>query len=128
MNTIIRESPPSLSMSLKLGVSVGRNQIQRNVGNYSALYVADAKQVSQDILDLPAGQTWSSNPQSRISGLVLSVSGDPVTVTSTKLDDTTVVLVVKRLLVIDEDLKGFSITNSGTTAVRASANYITYLA
>lgn len=124
MANIMTAAPPSISMSLKLGVSLGRNQIQRNTGNYSAIYLADGQQVTESMMDLEVNETWASGAVN-IACLVLSVTSE-VTVTLIKPDASTVVLAVKRLLVLDQNIIGFSILNSGTAEVRASINYVTY--
>lgn len=124
MANIMTAAPPSISMSLKLGVSLGRNQIQRNTGNYSAIYLADGQQVGDTMMDIEVGDSWSSGTL-RTACLVLSVTS-PVTVTATLESGTVVVLEVKRLLVLDQNLTGVTILNSGTADVRAALNYVTY--
>lgn len=121
---ILKAAPPSISMSLKLGVSLGRNQIQRNTGNYSALYQADGQQVGDTMMDIAAGDSWSSGPLN-VACLVLHVTS-PVTVTLVTAEGATLTLAVKRMLVLDQNIGNYSITNSGVDDVRASINYVTY--
>lgn len=117
--------PPPQSLGLQVQVLSGRNQIQRQVGNYSALYDTTNESMQSADIELDAAATWSSNPQERLSRLVFTTS-KPVQVSLVKEDDTVLELTVNRMLIVDDRLKTVSITNGNTDVIRASMNFVTY--
>lgn len=116
-------SPPQ-SMGLELQVTTGRNQIQRQVGNYAALYTADGANIQNADIELQELNIWSSNAQETYQRLVVACSG-VLTLQGVKADNTLIEMQINRLLVLDSELKSFTLTNVNTTTVRASLHYVT---
>lgn len=116
-------SPPQ-SMGLKLTVMAGRNQIQKQLGNFGALYTVTGSNMQEMYFELQeAFSSWSTNPQDNITQLVISTSG-PVVFKGVLMDDTEITLTVRKLMVLDNEFKSFSITKTGTEAVRGVMNYV----
>lgn len=115
-------SPPQ-SLGVELKVTVGRNQIQRTVGNYSALYFADQSNIQDAYIELDALQIWSSNPQETYQQLVISCSG-PLEFTGVRPNGSSVNLTVNHMLILDTEFRTFKLSNVNTERVRAQLNYV----
>lgn len=125
MTTFVSGSAsPAQSMGLELQVTVGRNQIQRQVGNYAALYIADGANVQDAYIEVKSMNVWSSNAQETYQHLVIACTG-VLTLNGIKADHTPIELQINRLLVLDSELRSFTLTNVGADAVRANLNYVT---
>lgn len=122
MNVTQGGTPPQ-SLQLQLQVTRGINQIQRVVGNYSALYLADGANMQSANIELTPGNTWTSNPQETYQKLVVSTSGI-LTFQGVKANGDAIELQVNRMLVIDSEIRSFTLTNSNIDLVRASLNYV----
>lgn len=116
-------SPPQ-SLGIEVQVTVGRNQIQRQVGNYAALYKADKSNIQSADIEVESLNVWSSNPQETYQELVVSCSG-VLTLKGIKADNTPIELQINRLLVLDSELKTFTLSNINEVLVRASIHYVT---
>lgn len=127
MADITQSITPSISMSLKLGVSVGRNQVQRNEGNYSAIYLADQMFVTDTVIELLPNGTKFSNPNEQYKNLVISTTL-PLGIVIVKPDDSVCLFTINRLLAYDDEIKTWAITNlSGTDMARVAMNMISYV-
>lgn len=116
---------PSISMGIKLQVMSGFNQVQRNRGNYSALYLAPGGRVAEDYIELAPDQSYYSNPSESTSNLVVATSS-PLTFTATSDSGNTINLSIDRMLVLDTKLSNFVISNPGSVLARISFNAINY--
>lgn len=123
MTTITGSASPPQSLALDLKATVCRNQIQRTVGNYSALYFADQSNIQDAYIELAGLQVWSSNPQETYQQLVISCSG-PLQFTGVRPDNTTVSLTANRMLVLDTEFRTFQLSNVNTELVRAQLNFV----
>lgn len=116
-------SPPQ-SLGLKLTVMAGRNQIQKQLGNFGALYTVTGSNMQEMYFELTDNfPSWSSNPQEVVKQLVISTSG-PVKFRGVLPDGTVVSFPVNKMLVLDNEFTSFSITNEGTEPVRGVLNYV----
>lgn len=122
-NNITAALSPDISLSLKLQTSVGRNQVQRNTGLYSAIYLVPNTRVDNVSLELATLKTYQSNATETFTNLVISCSG-PLLLDAVDMDDVAIRLIVSRLLALDAPLKSFTLTNQGTDPVRASLNTV----
>lgn len=123
-NTLIESPFPRSALVFRLNTGVGRNQIQKVTGNFSATYMTD-DQLTDTFFALDAAQVYESASNQSVEVLALFVK-DPVTVAITMPDDTVVEMPVKQMLVIDYPIKGFKITAG--VATRVYINSITKLA
>lgn len=114
---------PQISLGLNLGVTVGRNQVQRNVGRYNALYLAPDSNIVDSYLELAATKNYVSNVSENTQTLIVSTSG-PLNFTGVQMDDTTISFTINRLLVVDSELKSWTLSNTGTDVVRLNINAI----
>ena len=114
---------PEMSMSVNIGVTVGRNQVQRNQGNYSAIYLAPSSRIGQDYVELASLDVLSSNPNEFTHRLVVSTSG-PLLFEAVNQNDEALKFTVNKALVIDDVLKSFKLTNEGTAVVRLNYNTV----
>jgi len=115
---------PAMSLGLKLLVTVGRNQVQRNQGQYAALYLAPGSTISENYIELLAGQTYNSNVSMNTSNLVVSTSA-PLAFSGSILNGGTVAFQINNLAVLDDVLTSYSLTNAGLTTARINLNYVT---
>lgn len=115
---------PGQSLGLELQVTAGRNQIQRQVGNYSALYQATGANIQDVYVEIKSLGIWSSNIQETYQRLVVSCSGVLV-LNAVRADNTQIELEINRMLVLDSELKAFSLTNVNTEDVRANLHFVT---
>jgi len=115
---------PPQSLGLQLQVNVGRNQVQRQVGNYSALYFADGANIQDSYIELQELKIWQSNPQETFQRIVISCSGNLI-FEGIQPDNTTVKLPVNRMMVLDTEFRTFKLTNINTETVRANLHYVT---
>jgi hypothetical protein len=115
-------SPPQ-SFGLQLKVTVGRNQLQRQVGNYSALYFADNMNVQDAMFELDPLKIWETNPQETFQRLVVSCSG-VLQFHGVRPDGSVVDLQVNRLLVLDTEFRTWTLTNIGSETVRGSLHFV----
>lgn len=121
------ESPPQ-SLGLRLTAMVGRNQVQKQLGNFGALYTVTASNVQEMYFELKTEfPSWSSNPSEVVTQLVLSTSG-PIKLRATQMDDTEIVLTINKMLVLDTPLKSFTVVNESDVTVRGTLNYVTQMA
>jgi hypothetical protein len=116
------ESPPQ-SFGVQVKVTLGRNQLQRQVGNYSALYFADGLNMQDSTFELDPLKIWSSNPQETFQRLVIACSGI-LQFDGVRPDNSTVRLQINRLLVLDTEFRTFTLTNVGESKVRGSLNFV----
>lgn len=115
-------SPPQ-SLGLKLTVMSGRNQIQRQLGNFGALYSVTGSNMQEAYFELEADRAWISNPQDTFSQLVISTSGT-VMFEGTLPDASVLKFPINKLTVLDTAFTSFSITNEGTERVRGCMNFV----
>lgn len=87
-------TPPRTTFSIDTQVYLGQNQIRRNTGRNTTLYVGDTT-VDRFIM-VPAADSYTVQENLPIGGLILVTPG-PITVT---LDDL-IVLPIQKLLVLD---------------------------
>jgi hypothetical protein len=121
-NNIIGTPSPPMSLGLQLGVMKGRNQIQRNIGTFSALYEATGSRIAADYVELGPGQIYQSNANEQITRLVVSTSGSLAFVGfkgTAEID-----LTVSQMLVLDDTLTSFSLANNGTVLIRLEVDYV----
>jgi hypothetical protein len=123
MNFVTGGAAPPQSLNLALQVGVCRNQVQRTVGNYSALYFADQSNIQDAYIELDALQVWSSNPQETYQQLVISCSG-PLEFTGVRPNGSSVNLTVNRMLILDTEFRTFQLSNINTERVRAQLNFV----
>lgn len=95
------------ALSVSIQVSSAKNLVKRNVGNYTESYLSQIETTTTTLIMEP-NQTYEG-PATNI--LVLNCEY-PVLVTTTDEDDTIVEINVTKLLVLDNKLKSFSLTNS----------------
>ncbi len=114
---------PEMSLGITVSVTLGRNQVQRNQGNYMALYLAASSRISEDYVELAAGEILQSNIAELTTKLVVSCSG-ALKFEAVNSNDETVKLTVNRLLVVDDTLKSFKLTNTGTDVIRLNYNAV----
>lgn len=127
MDNNITAVSPQISMGVKVQVAVGHNQVQRNAGLYSGLYLAQDKRIGQEYLELAPGDFYTSNSLEQYANIVLSSSG-PVSFAGLNVNDIALPLKVKSLLVLDDVIKSFTILNaSATDTVRLSLNTVSYV-
>lgn len=124
-NNITQPLSPDVSLNLKLQTSVGRNQVQRNSGLYTANYLVPGTRVGSEALELAATKVYQSNPAENFTNIVVSCSG-PLTFAAIDMNDVAITLNIRSLLVLDSPLKAFTITNSavGADTVRVSLNTV----
>lgn len=118
---IINATSPPQSLNLELNVGSCVAQIRRNVGSYSAIYNADSKRVGQEQIELDAGQSYTTN-MTEIDQLVVSTSG-PLDLSAVTAHST-IIMAIRSLLVLDQTLTAFTLTNNGTSKIRAGLNYV----
>ncbi len=118
-------SLPALSMGLRLQVMTGYNQVQRNRGNYSALYLTPGSRLAEEYIELPPNTSYYSNPGESTSTLVVATS-IPLVFTATSVAGNLLNLDINRMLVLDTPLANFVITNPGTVPARISVNAVNY--
>ena len=123
MTIIAGSTSPQQSLGLELKTTVCRNQIQRTVGNYSALYFADQSNIQDAYIELDALQVWSSNPQETYQQLVISCSG-PLEFVGIRPNGSSVRLTANKLLVLDTEFRTFQLSNINTERVRAQLNFV----
>ncbi len=123
MTIITGSAAPPQSFGVQVKVTLGRNQLQRQVGNYSALYFADGLNMQDATFELESLKIWNSNPQETYQRLVVSCSGT-LQFKGIRPDNTEVDLQVNRLLVLDTEFRSFQLTNVGTDPVRGSLNFV----
>lgn len=127
MADITQALTPSISMSLKLGVSVGRNQVQRNEGNYSAIYLADHMIVSDAVMEIPPGNAKLSNISEQYKTMVISTNV-PLKLEAIKVDGSTFSFTINRLLAFDDEVVSWALINlSQTEIARVAINMISYI-
>ncbi len=124
VTTVITDKPTNpQTLQVLTQCMMGRNQVQRAVGNYSALYYADGATVQDVYTEIAPNTLWTSNPQETFKTLVVSCSGvlvlDGVTVDLLPLR-----LTINKLLVLDTELRSFKLTNVGLDDVRAQLNFV----
>ena len=124
-NNITQPLSPDVSLNLKLQTSVGRNQVQRNTGLFTANYLVPNTRVGNEALELAATKSYQSNPTETFTNVVLSCSG-PLTFVAVDMNDVVITLSIKSLLALDSPIKSFTITNSvaGADTVRLSLNTV----
>src|SRR6202022_1096261 len=71
-NNITVPPSPDISMGLKLQVTVGRNQVQRNTGTYAALYLAPNSNLNSAYVELAPAQVYTVSAS--VKNLVVSTS------------------------------------------------------
>lgn len=125
-NNITVAPSPDISLSLKLQTSVGRNQVQRNTGLYSAIYLVPDTRVDNASLELDTLKTFVSNPTEQFKNVVVSCSG-PLTFSAVDMNDVVLTLPIKTLLALDAPLKSFTLTNASTDTVRISLNTVSFV-
>ena len=120
------------SLIINLGLFQGDNNIRRNIGAYSVNYPSAENQRIQKVeQDLPAGESLTFNPGSTVdtSVTILRVSSRVrVDYTLKSLgseslvrpSDVEVTAYVNRLLVIDDNVGEFVVTNDSSPAVKSS--------
>jgi hypothetical protein len=123
MTYITGSASPPQSLGLELKATVCRNQIQRTVGNYSALYFADQSNIQDVYIELDELQVWSSNPQETYQQLVVSCSG-PLEFTGVRPNGSSVTLTANKMLVLDTEFRTFKLSNINTERVRAQLNFV----
>lgn len=123
MNYVTGSASPPQSLGLELKAVVCRNQIQRTVGNYSALYFADQANIQDAYIELEELQVWTSNPQETYQQLVVSCSGS-LEFVGVRPNGSTVKLTANRLLVLDTEFRTFTLSNINTEKVRAQLNFV----
>lgn len=123
MTYVTGNASPPQSLGLELKVGVCRNQVQRTVGNYSALYFADQSNIQDAYIELDALQVWSSNPQETYQQLVISCSG-PLEFVGVRPNGSSVNLTVNHLLILDTEFRTFKLSNVNTERVRAQLNFV----
>lgn len=116
-------SPPQ-SLGLALQVTKSRNQIQRAVGSYSVLYMADQANIQDADIEIQSLNLWQSNVQETYQKLVIVCSG-VLTLQGIKPDGSAIELQINRMLVLDSELRTFTLSNLNTVMVRASMHYVT---
>jgi hypothetical protein len=127
MATNITVAPsPDISLSLRLQASVGRNQVQRSAGLYSAIYLVPNTRVDNVSLELATLKTFTSNSAEQFKNIVISCSS-PLTFSAIDANDVALTWPISTLLVLDAPLKSFTLTNSGTDTVRVSMNTVSFV-
>jgi hypothetical protein len=116
---------PAISMGLKLNVTNGRNQIQRNVGNYAALYLVPGSRIVENYLELAVGETFNSNAGESTNNLVLSTSGQ-LTFSGTLVSGAMLEFNINKVLVLDDSLSEYSFTNNTNAVVRVNLNAVNF--
>lgn len=124
MSLVSNSLSPPQSLGLYLEVRVGRNQVQRKVGDYSALYFATNSNIQDAYVELDSLDVWSSNLQETIQHLVLYCSG-VLNFNAVMADDSVINMPVNSMLVIDSAMKSFTLTNVSGALVRANLNFVT---
>ncbi len=114
-----------ISLGLQLRVTNGRNQIQRNSGDYAALYLVPGSRIAENYIELAPNEVYSSNPGESSSNLVLSTN-TPLVLVADLASGGQVTLQVNKMLVLDTALSGFTITNPGTNRARVQMNAVNY--
>lgn len=115
---------PPQSLGIAIQVTKSRNQIQRQVGSYSALYLSDGCNIQDADVEIDSLGVWASNPQETYKELVIACSS-VLTFQGVKADNTTIELQINRLLVLDMEIKTFTLSNVNEVNVRASLHYVT---
>jgi hypothetical protein len=101
----------------------GRNQVQRQLGNFNALYSADGASMQEAYFELESAQVWQSNPGEVFQRIVISTSS--VVIFEGVLPDLTrVKFPINKLAVLDTEYKAWKITNLNTERVRGNLNFV----
>lgn len=116
--------PPPQSLGISVQVTQGVNQIQRQVGNYSALYFADGANMQSASIEIAELGVWKSNVQETYQRLVISCSG-VLTLKGVKANGQSIEFQINRLLIWDSELRTFTLSNVNTELVRATMNFVT---
>lgn len=125
MSQLITGSVPTpQSMSVQIQVVAGRSQVQRKVGDYSAIYFADQSSIQDQYFELDSMKVWQSNPQETYQKLIISCSG-VLTLNAIKADGSELSMQINRLCVIDSELRTLTLSNVGEDTVRAQMNSVT---
>lgn len=123
MNNLTAPPGPAISLGLRLEVTTGRNQIQRSVGKYAALYLVPDSRISDAYLELAPGEVYTSNPGESTSNLVVSTSSI-LNFSGGLTIGGNLNFVVNRLMAIDDSLANYSLTNVGSSVARISINAV----
>lgn len=111
-------TPPRTTFSIDTQVYLGQNQIRRNTGRNTTLYVGDTT-VDRFIM-IPATEIYTIQESLPIGGMIL-VSQGPITVT---IDDT-IVLPIQKLLVLDmQTMRKIQMENASAEDVEVHISYI----
>lgn len=114
---------PVLSLGLRLQVTSGRNQILRNVGEYNAFYLTSGNRNVSDSMELAPGESYQSNPAETTNNLIVSTNAQ-LTFAATRVAGGNLNLNVNNLLVVDDALSKYSITNNGTSIAVVNVNAV----
>jgi hypothetical protein len=123
--------PPEVTLSVDATVWMGRNQIRRNIGKSTSLYIC--KSVVDRTVNLLPGETFTAEPDilgpltvppapaAKIKALSI-VTSSPVSVV---LNGGAIFLNVSRYLFLDSDIEDVQVTNdvASTEEARISLSY-----
>lgn len=125
MANITDTSTPVVSLGVGVQVTKGYNQIQREVGKYQALYLVPGSRIADAYMQLSVGETYYSNTGETTDILVVSTNG-PLVFSATRSAGGTIQAGVNNLLVIDDPLQSYSLTNNGSGVAVVKINSVDY--
>jgi hypothetical protein len=118
-------TPPDTTLSVDSILYLGRNQIRRNIGKSTTLYIC--KSVMDRAIELAPGESILIAPDlvgptpHKLKAISL-VTSSPVTVTLTHGTSPGIVMVVNSYLFLDTPLDSMLVSNSPTATASARIN------
>ena len=114
---------PKLSLGLRLDVTRGYNQVQRVIGQFSALYMRDETRILDYFVELAPGATFSSKPDEVTSTLIISTTAQ-LTCTGNFVVSGEFRFVINKMLVLDDDIGQYTVTNTGSNTAKVYVNEV----
>lgn len=98
------------SLTINLGLMLGLNNIQRSVGKYSGFYLNEGS-LDQQISNIAPGEYIQ---KTKASGALVIATSAPITLDGALPDGSLISIVITSVLVLDNGLLNFTISNKST--------------